>query len=275
MAGITALLVLFGNMLGGSTGMILAFIVAVVMNFSAFWFSDKMVLKMTRAQAVTAQQAPDLHRMVDVLAQRANIPKPAVYIVNDPSPNAFATGRSPKHSAVAVNTGLMDLLDRDEVFGVVAHEIAHIKNRDTLTMAIASTMAGAITMLAQFAQFALIFGGIGGNDEEGGMNPFGVLIMALVGPIAAMIIQLAISRAREFEADKLGAQLAGSSDGLAGALLKLERGTAAIPTRTDAAHANMYIVNPLKSGGLQKLFMTHPPIEERVAKLRSIRLDAE
>lgn len=271
LAGLTGLFVLMGNAIGGTSGMVIAFAIAVIMNVGAYWFSDKLAIKMSRAVEVSPQQAPDLHRMVDVLAERAEIPKPKVYIVNDPSPNAFATGRNPANAAVAVNTGLMNLLTPDEVFGVVAHEIAHIKNRDTLTMTVVATIAGAITMLAQFAQIAAIFGGVGRSDDGEGTNPIGLLIMAFVAPFAAMIMQLAVSRAREFEADKWGAKFAGTPDGLSNALLKLERGTTAIPTRTDPAHAPLYIVNPLKGhGGFSKLFMTHPPIEERVAKLRAL-----
>lgn len=273
MAGLTALFVLMGNALGGTTGMVIAFVIAVVMNFGAYWYSDKLALRMTRAQEVSPEQAPELHQMVEILAQRAEIPKPKVYIVNDPSPNAFATGRNPAHAAVAVNTGLVHLLDKDEVFGVVAHEIAHIRNRDTLTMTVVATIVGAITMLANFAQIAAMFGGFGRSDEDGeGTNIFGLLAMAIVAPIAAMIMQMAVSRAREFEADKWGAKFAGTPDGLSDALLKLERGTTQIPTRTDAAHASMYIVNPLEGlGGFNKWFMTHPPVQERVAKLNAMR----
>lgn len=272
LAGLTGLFVLMGNALGGSTGMVIAFVLAVVMNFGAYWFSDKLALKMARAQEVSAAQAPDMHRMVEVLSERAGVPKPKVYVVNDLSPNAFATGRNPSHAAVAVNTGLLNLLTPDEVFGVIAHEIAHIRNRDTLTMTVVATVAGAITMLAGFARFAAIFGGVGGRDDGEGNNILGLLAMAIVAPIAAMIMQLAVSRAREFEADKWGAEFAGTPDGLSNALLKLERGTGLVPTRTDAAHASMYIVNPLKGmGGFSKWFMTHPPVEERVAKLRGMR----
>ncbi len=269
MAALTGLFVLMGQMIGGNGGMVIAFGIAVFMNFGAYWFSDKIALSMRQAREVSPAEAPDLHRMVETLAQRAGLPKPKVYVVDDPSPNAFATGRNPQHAAVAVNTGLMNLLNEEEVFGVVAHEMAHIKNRDTLTMTVVATIAGAITMLAGFARFAAIFGGH--RDDRDGGGIIGLLAMAIVAPIAAMIMQLAVSRAREFEADKHGAELAGTPNGLANALLKLERGTAQIPTRTDAAHASMYIVNPLKGmGGFTRLFMTHPPIEERVAKLRAL-----
>lgn len=275
LAALTGIFVLMGQALGGNTGMVIAFAIALIMNVGSYWYSDKLALSMARAQEVSPAQAPDLHKMVEVLAERAKIPKPKVYLVNDPSPNAFATGRNPSHAAVAVNTGLLNLLTPDEVFGVVAHEIAHIRNRDTLTMTVVATIAGAITMLAGFARFAAIFGGLGGRDDGEGNNILGLLAMAIVAPIAAMIMQFAVSRAREFEADKWGAEFAGTPDGLSNALLKLERGTSMVPTKTDAAHAPLYIVNPLKGmGGFAKLFMTHPPVEERVAKLRTMRAKA-
>lgn len=273
MAALTGLFVLMGQAVGGNGGMIIAFVLAVVMNFGAYWFSDKLALKATRARAVSEAEAPELHQMVEILAKRASIPKPGVYVVDDPSPNAFATGRNPANAAVAVNTGLLNILDRQEVYGVLAHEVAHIKNRDTLTMTIVATIAGAITMIAQFAQFAAMFGGLGRNEDGDGMNPIGLLVMALVAPFAAMIMQLAVSRAREFEADKLGAQLAGDTHGLSNALLKLERGTMAIPTHTTPNRAPLYIVNPLKGmDGLSRLFMTHPPIQERVSKLSQLKV---
>lgn len=273
MAAITAVLVMIGNAIGGTGGMVVALLFAFVMNFGTYWFSDKLVLKMVRAQKLTRQDAPEFFEMTERLVERAGLPMPALYIVEDPSPNAFATGRNPQNAAVAVNRGLLNILDKNEVAGVVAHELAHIKNRDTLIMAVTSTIAGAITMIAHIGQFALIFGGIGGSSDDEGMNPLGALLMIIVGPLAAMIIQMAISRAREYEADKIGAQIAGTPDGLANALLKLESGTARIPTHTDAAHASLYIVNPLKSGGIQNLFMTHPPIEERVKRLRALRVN--
>jgi heat shock protein HtpX len=242
------------------------------MNIGTFWFSDKLVIKMTKARPVSRSEAPELHEMVERMSARANIPVPALYVVDDPSPNAFATGRSPSHGVVAVNTGLLDILNKSEVEGVVAHELAHIKHRDTLTMAVAASIAGAIMFLAQFAQIAAIFGG-GHSDEEGGTNPLVLLLIAMVAPLAAMMIQMGISRAREFEADKSGAEIAGNPDGLANALLKLQRGADAIPTRSMSPQtAHMAIVNPFRgAGGFTKLFMTHPPIEERVEKLRAMR----
>lgn len=267
LAGLTGLFVAVGYAFGGTTGMIMAFTLAVLMNFITYWNSDKLVLKMTRAIPVSPADAPEIHAMVEELARRADIPKPAVYVVNDPSPNAFATGRNPANAAVAVNTGLIDLLNGDEVFGVIAHEIAHIKHRDTLTMTVTATIAGAITMIANIGQMFFFFGG---SDEEGG-NPIGALLMLFLAPLAATIIQLAVSRAREYEADKLGAELAGTPMGLANALLKLERGIARIPGQATPATASLYIANPMrKMGGLANLFMTHPPIEERVRRLQQL-----
>lgn len=264
--GLTALFVYLGSIIGGTTGAILAFVFAIVMNIGAFWFSDKMVIRMTKAQPVSRHQAPELYRMVERLSQKAGIPMPALYVVPDNSPNAFATGRSPSHAAVAVNQGLLQILDQPEVEGVLAHEIAHIRYRDTLTMAVVATVVGAVMMLAHFAQFAAIFGG----GDEDGPNPLVLLAMAVVAPLAATVIQLAISRAREYEADKLGAQLAGSPRGLANALLKLERGAQAIPSEMPPQAAHMCIVNPLSGigGVMARLFSTHPPIEDRVNRLR-------
>ncbi|MBL8040364.1 MAG: zinc metalloprotease HtpX [Chthonomonas sp.] len=274
LVAITALFVWLGNLIGGPIGAAIALVLALAINFGSFWFSDKLVIKMTRAQPVSPREAPELHEMVDRLSHRAGIPKPAVYIVNDPSPNAFATGRGPGNAAVAVNTGLLDLLNRDEVEGVVAHEIAHIRHRDTLTMAVVASVAGAVMMLAQFAQFAAIFGG-GNNDEEGGSNPLVLLLVSLIAPIAATLVQLGVSRAREFEADRLGAELAGTPRGLANALLKLERGVQAVPGHMPPQAAHMCIVNPFAGmGGITQLFMTHPPIQKRVQKLMELERHA-
>lgn len=267
MAALTGVFVLLGRAFGGDAGMVMALGFAVLFNFGTFWFSDKLALAAVRARPVSRTDAPELHDMVDRLAESAGVPVPALYIVDDPSPNAFATGRSPSHAAIAVNRGLINLLDREEVRGVIAHEMAHIKHRDTLTMTVVASMAGAITVLASFARFFAFFGG----NSEDGENPLSLLVLAIVAPLAAVLIQLGISRAREFEADKTGAELAGTPNGLANALLKLERGTQMLPTRTDTNHAPLYIVNPLKGrGGFARLFMTHPPIEERVNRLRAM-----
>lgn len=265
---LTLLFVALGSMIGGTSGAVIAFAIAVVMNLGTFWFSDKLVIKMTRAQPVERHQSPELFDMVERLSSRANIPMPKLYVVPDPSPNAFATGRNPENAAVAVNQGLLQILDRPEVEGVIAHEIAHIRSRDTLTMAVVATVAGAIMMLASFARFAAIFGG----GDEDGPNPIVLIAMAIVAPLAAMIIQFSISRAREYEADKLGAQIAGSPTGLANALLKLERGAEMVPSHMPAQAAHMCIVNPLAGVGgmLKNLLSTHPPIEERVNRLRAM-----
>jgi heat shock protein HtpX len=271
LVALTAIFILVGSLIGGSQGAVIAFGLAMVMNVGSYWFSDKLVIKMTKARPVSPEQAPELHEMVDRLSQRADIPKPRVYVVDDPSPNAFATGRNPQNGVVAVNTGLLNILDRQEVEGVVAHEIAHIKHRDTLTMTIVATIAGAIMMLASFARFAALFGGHGGNSREGSGNPLALLVAALVAPIAAMIVQMAISRAREFEADKSGAEIAGTPRGLANALQKLERGAERIPSDMPPQAAHLCIVNPLKGGGgLAGLFSTHPPVAKRVEKLMAL-----
>ncbi|MEJ5169393.1 MAG: zinc metalloprotease HtpX [Fimbriimonadales bacterium] len=268
LAALTALFVALGSWVGGPAGAAVAFVFALVMNAATYWFSDRMVISMTRARPVSPAEAPELHAMVDRLSHRAGIPKPALYIVPDPSPNAFATGRDPKHAAVAVNEGLLRILDRPEVEGVIAHEIAHIKNRDTLTMTVVATVVGAIMMIANFAQFAAIFG----QSDEDSPNPLALLAMALVAPFAATILQLAISRAREYEADRVGALLAGKPRGLANALLKLERGATLVPSHLPPQTAHLCIVNPLGGVGsfLSSLFRTHPPVEDRVRRLNAL-----
>jgi heat shock protein HtpX len=269
MVFMTLLLVFVGAAIGGRGGMVMAFAMAAIMNVGMYWFSDKLVLRMYKAQPVTEAEAPELHAIVRTLVQKAGLPMPKVYIIPDETSNAFATGRNPEHAVVAVTQGIMRILSREELSGVIAHELAHIKHRDMLTGTIVATMAGAISMLAQMAQWSMIFGGRR-DDDEGG-SPIVALVMMIVAPIAAMLVQMAISRAREFEADKGGAQIAGSSSGLANALLKLEKGSQIIPM-TDAkpATAHMFIVNPLTGGGLMKLFSTHPPIAERVARLNEM-----
>jgi heat shock protein HtpX len=270
LAGLTVLLVLIGRWLGGNTGMFIAFGVALVMNVGSYWFSDKIVLSMYRAQPITPEQAPELFRMVQRLSERAGLPMPALYVIPDPTPNAFATGRDPQHSAVAVNEGLLRILDEPEVEGVVAHELAHIKNRDTLISTIAATMAGAITMLAQMAQWAAFLGGGRGDDEEGG-NPLGLLVLAIVAPFAAMILQLAISRSREYIADRTGAEICGRPLALASALRKLETIAAAPhPGHANPATAHMFIINPFRAQALAGLFSTHPSTSDRVARLEAM-----
>lgn len=272
LVALTALFIFVGDLLGGRGGAMIAFILALGMNLLSYWFSDKIVLKMYGAQPISPQQAPELHRMVERLSEKAGIPVPRLYVVPGHQPNAFATGRDPAHSAVAVTEGLLHLLNTEEVEGVLAHEIAHIRHRDTLTMTIVATIAGAVMLLADMARWAMIFGGRSSDSEEGA-NPLVFLLVMIVAPIAAMLIQLAISRAREYEADALGAKLAGSPDGLVSALLKLEQAAHAIPMQASPATAHMFIVNPLRGvgGALMSLFMTHPPIQERVARLRRMR----
>lgn len=271
LAGLTVLLVLLGRWIGGAQGMVIAFVFAIVMNVGSYWFSDKIVLSMYHAQPVSEAQAPDLYRMVARLCERANLPMPQLYVIPDPTPNAFATGRDPKHAAVAVNEGLLRILDRDEVEGVIAHELAHVKNRDTLISTIAATFAGAITMIAHMAQYAAMFGGYGGDrrDRDGG-NAIAMLAMAILAPFAAMILQLAISRSREYEADRVGGEMCGRPLSLASALTKLERGVRAHPMDAQPATAHMFIVNPLRGGGISSLFSTHPSTADRVAKLQEL-----
>jgi heat shock protein HtpX len=271
LVALTLILVWAGGALGGKQGMTIALIFALVMNFFAYWFSDKIVLKMYGAKEVTESEAPDLYAMVRRLAQKAEIPMPRIYIINAEQPNAFATGRNPKHAAVAVTTGIMRILSHEELQGVIGHELAHVKHRDILISTVAATIAGAISYLAQMAQWAMIFGGHRGDDNEGG-SPVAAIIMMIVGPIAAMIVQMAISRSREYAADAGGAKIAGNPRHLAGALKKLHMASQKIHMQANPATSHMFIVNPLSGGGLLKLFSTHPPIEERIARLNSMSL---
>ena len=270
LAGMTVFLIVIGRLLGGRSGMYLAFILAVGMNFFSYWFSDKIVLKMYGAQEVTPADAPQLHQIVDELAREAGIPKPKVYIIPDDSPNAFATGRNPEHAAVAATEGIMRLLTPAELKGVLAHEIGHVRNRDILISTIAATMAGAIMILADMARFGAIFG-MGSRDNEEGPGIIGILVMSIIAPIAAMLIQMAISRSREYLADETGAQLAHNPESLARALEKLSLGVQRAPMDASPATAHMFIVNPLTGSSLMNLFSTHPPLEERVARLRAMR----
>jgi heat shock protein HtpX len=271
---LTCLLVLAGGAIGGQQGMVIAFVLAFVMNVGSYWFSDKIVLSMYGAQPVEEAQAPELYRIVRELAAEAKIPVPPIYIIQDDSPNAFATGRNPSHAAVAVTDGILRIMSEDELKGVLAHELSHVKNRDTLIMTIAATLAGAITYLAQMAQWAAIFGGGRRSDEEGGGGGslIGMLLMAVLAPFAAMLVQMAISRSREYEADASGARLCHRASGLEHALAKLDAASRQVPLNATPATAHLFIVNPLTSGGLATLFSTHPPIEERIARLRAMRL---
>ncbi|NOK61628.1 MAG: zinc metalloprotease HtpX [Chloroflexi bacterium AL-W] len=277
LAGLMALMVFVGQLLGGTGGMIIAFIFALLMNGGAYWFSDKLALRMSGAQEVTPEEAPELHGMVADLSQRANLPMPRVYIIQSEAPNAFATGRNPQNAAVAATTGIMQILDREELAGVMAHELAHIKNRDTLISAIAATIAGTITFLANMAQWALIFGGLGGSDEDDGgiAGLVGGILMIILAPIAAVIIQMAISRAREYSADAVGAQIVGNPIALASALRKLESWIHKRPMAVDPSTAHMYIVNPLSGSTIAGLFSTHPPMQERVSRLEQLAMQRQ
>lgn len=273
MGALTLMLVFAGGMVGGKTGMTIALIMAFGMNFFSYWFSDKIVLKMYGAQPITEAEAPELYGMVRRLAQRAQLPMPKVAIINEDQPNAFATGRNPEHGTVAVTTGIMRILSREELEGVLAHELAHIKNRDILVGTIAAAIAGAISYLAQMAQFAMIFGG-GRHDDDDGGSPVGTIVMMIVGPIAAMLVQMAISRSREYGADAGGAQICGNPLSLANALNKLQMASQQIHMQANPATAHMFIVNPLSGGALMNMFSTHPPMEERIARLKAMRMGA-
>ena len=272
LGALTGLLMLIGGYFGGQQGVIIAFIFAMVMNFGSYWFSDKIVLRMYRAQEVSEGQAPELYSIVKDLALKASLPMPRVYIVPGDAPNAFATGRNETHAVVAVTEGILRILNREELEGVIAHELTHIKNRDILIGSIAATLAGAIVMLAHMAQWAAIFGGASrDNDEEGGGGIFGLIIMAILAPLAATLIQMAISRSREYLADDGGAQISRKPYGLASALEKMAGASQVIPMKANPSTAHMFIVNPLTGRSLMNLFSTHPPIEERIARLRGMR----
>ncbi len=269
LAGLTVFLIFMGKILGGRQGMYIAFILAVGMNFFGYWFSDKIVLSMYRAQEVSPAEAPQMHQIVEELAREAGIPKPRIYIIPDESPNAFATGRNPQHAAVAATEGILRLLTPAELKGVLAHELGHVLNRDILISTIAATLAGAIMILAQMARFGAIFGM--GRDDDEGPGILGIIIMSIIAPFAAMLIQMAISRSREYLADETGAHLAHNPESLARALEKLTLGAQRVPMDASPATAHMFIVNPLTGGSLMNLFSTHPPLEERIARLRAMR----
>lgn len=271
MAALTALFMLAGQAIGGRQGLTFALVMAFLMNFFAYWFSDKLALKMSGAQEVDKTKAPQLHQVVEDLVVRAGLPKPRLYIIPSDTPNAFATGRNPEHAAVAVTSGIMRTLNPDELRGVLAHELAHIKNRDILISSIAAVLAGAISYLATMAQWAMFFGGGRSDDEEGGSgNLVSSILMMILAPIAAMLIQMAISRSREYLADATGAKIAGQPLFLANALTKLEEWNHRLPMDVNPAQAQMYIVNPLTGQSFASLFSTHPPIKERVSRLRQM-----
>jgi heat shock protein HtpX len=270
MTVLTLLLVFTGRALGGQSGMLVALVVAVVMNFGAYWFSDRMVLAMYGAKEVNDAEAPELHSMVRELAMRADLPMPRVYVIENQTPNAFATGRNPKHAAVAVTTGILQILKREELLGVLGHELAHIKNRDILIGTITATFAGAISMLASMAQWGALLGG-GKDEEEGGGSLIGTIAFSIVASVAATLIQLAISRSREYLADEGGAKLVGELRYLAHALHKLHHGVDRLPMAANLSTAHMFIVNPLRGGGVMRLFSTHPPMEERIRRLNAMQ----
>ena len=270
LALMTVFILLIGQLLGGRQGLSIALIFAAGMNFFSYWYSDKLVLRMHRATEASPQQTPELHNIVGQLTRQAGLPMPKLYVIPQETPNAFATGRNPKHAAVAVTQGLLALMNREEVKGVLAHELAHVKNRDILIGSVAATMAGAIMVLATLARWSAVFGGgaAGGDDDEGGLGFMGLIVMSIVAPMAAMIIQMAISRSREYLADATGAAMVGRSESLASALEKLGAYSSRMPLDAKPATAHMFIVNPLSGKSLMNLFSTHPPLEDRIARLR-------
>ncbi|HOA83437.1 MAG TPA: zinc metalloprotease HtpX [Thermodesulfovibrio thiophilus] len=270
MVFLTVFFIFVGSLIGGKQGATFALIIALGMNFFAYFFSHKIVLSMYKAKEITEAEAPELYSIIRRLTQKAGLPMPKVYIIDSDQPNAFATGRSPKHGVVAVTTGIMRILSMEELSGVIGHELAHIKHRDILISTIAATFAGAISYLAQMAQWALIFGGGRHDDDEGGGHPIVALLMMIIAPLVAMIIQLAISRSREYAADEEGASIAGNPLYLANALKKLHYASQAIPMNANPGTAHLFIVNPLSGKSLMKLFSTHPPIEERVTRLEAM-----
>ncbi|MBI2454829.1 MAG: zinc metalloprotease HtpX [candidate division NC10 bacterium] len=273
LAALTVLFILVGGMIGGEQGMLVALLLAGLMNFAAYWWSDRIVLRMYGAQEVTEAEAPEFVGVVRRLAQRARLPMPRVYIIPTETPNAFATGRNPEHAAVAATEGILRILTPDELEGVMAHELAHVRNRDILISTIAATLAGAVMVLARIAQFSAFFGGGRSSEEdEGGGGIVGLIVLAVLAPLAAMLVQMAISRSREYQADAAGAQISRKPRALADALEKLEQAAQAMPMDAHPSTAHLFIVNPLSGGSLLRLFSTHPPVEERVARLRAMRV---
>lgn len=275
LAFLTAIFVALGGAVGGQTGMVIAFVVALAMNLFSLWNSDKMVLRAFNAQEVDERSAPEYYGLVRDLARRAELPMPRVYIMDNPQPNAFATGRSPARSAVAATSGLLKALPREELAGVIAHELAHIKNRDTLTMTVAASIGGAISMLAQYLQFGMLFGG---NSDRGALGMVGAILAMLIAPFAAMLVQMAISRSREYQADRLGAMICGNPRWLSASLARIEKGVHRIENE-DAEHApamaHMFIINPLNGQGMDNLFSTHPNTANRIAALEALAVELE
>ncbi len=268
LGSLTGLIILIGRYFGGSSGMVIAFIFAVLMNFGSYWFSDKIVLKLYKSRQLSSQESPELYSLVSRLSQSASLPMPKIYLIPSEAPNAFATGRNSQHAVIAVTQGILRLLNSSELEGVLAHEIAHIKDRDILISSIAATLAGVIMMIASMARWAAIFGGFGGSDDDDG-GILGFVVLAFLAPLAALIIQLAISRSREYLADLTGARIAGNPLGLASALEKLDSASKKIPIKASPATSHLFIVNPLSGKSLMSLFSTHPPTAERIARLRS------
>jgi heat shock protein HtpX len=271
LAVLTAFILWVGQILGGRQGMIIALVLAAGMNFFSYWFSDKIILRMYGAREITPNQAPDLYAIVQTLAQRADLPMPKIFIMPQDTPNAFATGRNPEHAVVAVTDGLLNIMDRDEIIGVLAHELSHVKNRDILIGSIAATLGGAVMLMANMARWAAIFGGGRSDDNEGGAGFFGLIVMSILAPMAAVLIQMAISRSREYLADATGAKIAGDNAGLANALEKLGAYAKRLPMDASPSTAHIFTVSPLSGHGLMSLFSTHPPLEERIARLRGTR----
>ncbi|MBW2265291.1 MAG: zinc metalloprotease HtpX [Deltaproteobacteria bacterium] len=267
LGALTGLILLIGRYVGGRNGMVIAFFFAIIMNFGSYWFSDKIVLRIYRARPVNEGEAPGLYRIVRQLSQTAGLPMPKVCIMPSEAANAFATGRNPEHAVVAVTQGILRLLDENELKGVLAHELAHVKHRDILIGSIAATLAGAIMMVASFARWAALFGGFGGRDDDDGGGMIGLIAMSILAPVAAMLIQMAISRSREYAADAAGASFAGSPRGLASALKKISSASRQVPMKAEAATAHMFIMNPLSAKSLMSLFSTHPPVEKRVERI--------
>ena len=268
---LTGIILGIGQLFGGSQGLVIAFVFALLINFGSYWFSDKIVLAMYHAREVSGDDAPEFYRTVQNLTVRAQLPMPRLYVIPSESPNAFATGRDPQHAAVAVTEGILRIMNREELEGVIAHELSHVKNRDILIGTIAATLAGVVMMLANMARWSAIFGvGRSERDDEGGGGLLGLILMSVLAPIAAMMIQMAISRSREFLADATGAKIAGNSLGLASALAKLARASEMVPLEARPETAHMFIVSPLTGGSFLSLFSTHPPVEERIARLRAM-----
>lgn len=271
LGAMSGLVLVIGGLIGGQVGLFVALMIAVLMNFGTYWFSDKIVLKMYKAKPVNKREYPRLFNIVNDVITKANLPMPKVYVIESPNPNAFATGRNPEHSAIAVTTGILNILDENELKGVIAHEASHIKNRDILISTVAATLAAVVSYIAMMAQWAAIFGGFGRDNDNGG-GLIELLVLMIVSPIIATIIQLGISRSREYLADSSGAKITGNPEGLASALSKLHKGASMYPFRKEnQSGASLFIVNPFSAKSFAKLFSTHPPIEDRVRKLRNMR----